>query len=180
MSKLVLVDRDGTLIVEKNYLAAPDEIELIPGTAEGIKLLRSLDFKVVIVTNQSGIGRGYFNLQTLEEIHARLLFLLREEGAEIDGIYFCPHTPEANCRCRKPLTELAEKAARDFNADLKEAFVIGDNLGDINLGKNTGAKTILVRTGYGKKVEAENTAQADYIADNFLAAAEAVSRAIGI
>lgn len=171
MSRLVLVDRDGTLIVEKNYLSSPSEVELIPGTAEGIKLLRSRGFKIVIVTNQSGIGRGYFDIETLAKIHARLIRLLREEGAEIDGIYFCPHTPADNCQCRKPLPEMAERAAHDFQADLKESFVIGDNLGDINLGKNIGAKTILVQTGYGATVESEKLVVPDFIAENFYEAA---------
>lgn len=169
MARLVLIDRDGTINVEKHYLSSPDQLELFPQSAEAIKLLRNAGFKVVIVTNQSGIGRGYFNLDKLSEIHNRLENLLKENNTEIDAIYFCPHLPEDNCKCRKPLPGMAIQAAKDFNANLSESFVIGDNIADIELGKNINATTILVRTGYGQKIASE--VSPDYVVENLYEAA---------
>lgn len=178
MNRIVLIDRDGTINVERNYLSDPAQIELLPGAAEGIKLLRELGLPVVVVTNQSGIGRGYFDLKRLEEIHDRLHEALKEQGAKVDAIYFCPHTPEDQCGCRKPSTGMADKAAKDFNADPSKSFVIGDNVCDIELGKNIGAETILVRTGYGKTVEQKKLAAADYIAEDLFEAVGLIKKAV--
>ena len=166
MNRIVLIDRDGTINVERNYLSDPAQIELLPGAAEGIRLLRELGLPVVVVTNQSGIGRGYFNLKRLEEIHKRLQKALKEQGAKVDAIYFCPHTPEDQCGCRKPSTGMADKAAKDFNADLSKSFVIGDNVCDIEIGKNIGATTILVRTGHGSRTEEADRVKPDYTVNN--------------
>jgi D-glycero-D-manno-heptose 1,7-bisphosphate phosphatase len=171
MSRLVLIDRDGTINVEKNYISSPEQIELFPNSANAIKLLRDLGLRVVVVTNQSGIGRGFFDLETLEKIHNRLQTLLNESDTKVDAIYFCQHLPTDNCDCRKPLTAMARQAADDFGANLSESFVIGDNFGDVELGKNINATTILVRTGYGTKIEQAKIPQPDYIVDNLFAAA---------
>ncbi len=172
MSKrLVLIDRDGTINVERHYLSLPDQIELFPNTVDGIRLLKSLGLTVVVVTNQSAIGRGIFNLERLDEIHKHLGNLLAEQDAAVDAIYFCPHTPEDNCECRKPLTAMAQQAAKDFNADLTQSFMIGDNVCDIELGKNINATTILVRTGYGTRTESEGKTKPDYVVENLFEAA---------
>ncbi len=171
MPRLVLIDRDGTINVERNYLSTPEEVELFPRSAEGIKLLRALGLKVAVVTNQSAIGRGYFDLDRLAEIHHRLGEILEEAGTKFDAIYFCPHLPEDNCDCRKPLAAMAQKAETDFGADLSESFVIGDNVCDIELGKNIKATTILVRTGYGQRTEEEKLTRADYVVENLYEAA---------
>lgn len=171
MSRLVLIDRDGTINVEKHYLSSPEQIELLPQAAEGIKLLNEIGLRVVVVTNQSGVGRGFFDLHKLEEINNHLQEVLKNEGAGVDAIYFCPHLPEDACNCRKPLTEMADRAARDFNAELSESFVIGDKVADIELGKNIGASTILVRTGYGKIAEQEKEPKPHYIVENLFEAA---------
>ena len=171
MARLVLIDRDGTLNVEKNYLSAPDQIELVPRAAEALKILRSLGLPVAVVTNQSAIGRGYFDVGRLDEIHDRLREVLREAGTEIDAIYFCPHLPADGCQCRKPLAEMARQAARDFDAELSESFVIGDNICDIELGKNINAVTILVRTGDGAKAERKGQIKPDYIVEDIYEAA---------
>lgn len=170
-ARLVLIDRDGTINVERNYLSAPDQIQLLPQAADGINFLRELGLTIAVVTNQSGIGRGFFDAARLAEIHTRLQEVLRESGTNIDAIYFCPHAPEDNCKCRKPQTNLAEQAARDFNADLSKSFVIGDNVCDIELGKNIGATTILVRTGYGETAARKIEAQPDYTVENLFEAA---------
>lgn len=162
--RFVLLDRDGTIIVERNYLSNHNQVKLIPKAASALKKLSDLGLGLVVMTNQSGIGRGYFDLNELGKIHNRMIDLLAEEGVRLDGIYFCPHIPEDNCLCRKPKVGLVEKAVRKHNFDPKLCFVIGDNKGDIELGKNIGAKTILVRTGHGRKIERE--VDSDYVVDN--------------
>lgn len=167
--RFVLLDRDGTIIVERNYLSNPDNIELIPGVADSLKELKDWGLGLVIITNQAGIGRKYFDLATLEKIHQKLTDLLLEKGVVLDDIYFCPHTLEDNCLCRKPKPGIVEKAMKKHNFNPKDCFVIGDNKGDIELGKNIGATTILVRTGYGRQTEKEKISP-DYVVDSLKAA----------
>lgn len=175
MKKLVLLDRDGTINVEKHYLSSPEQLELLPGAAEGIQRMRHSGVIVVVVTNQSAIGRGYFGEDTLNLIHARLLQLLAEAGTSVDAIYVCPHLPDEGCDCRKPAPGLALRAAIDFEADLTRSFVVGDKECDIRLGKQVGATTILVRTGYGRDWVGRDDVCPDYIVENLLEA----SRLIG-
>jgi phosphoheptose isomerase len=174
----ILLDRDGTIIVEKVYLASADEIELLPGAVEGLRLLQDTGFGLVVITNQSGIARGKLTPHTLEGIHAELSRQLADEGIHIDAFYHCPHLPEGHCDCRKPLPLLAGKAAVDLGFNLSNSFVIGDKPCDIGLGKNCGARTVLVRTGYGREHEAAGL-QADLVVDDLLAAARAIRAMIG-
>lgn len=174
MSGLVMVDRDGTLNVEKHYLSEEEKVELLPGAAEGIQRLRMLGLPVVVVTNQSGIARGYFDVAALEGVHRRIEELLRHEGTSVDRFYVCPHGPDDECACRKPRPAMALRAAVDFKADLSKSFVIGDKASDIELGKAVGARAILVRTGYGNEVPESLAALADYRVANLAAAAELV------
>ena len=171
MSRLVLIDRDGTINVERHYLSSPEQLELFPQSAAGIELLHDLGLRVVIVTNQSAIGRGFFDLNRLDEIHNRLLEILKTAGTTVDAIYFCPHLPENECQCRKPLTKMARDAAAQFGVELSRSFVIGDNACDIELGINIKAITILVRTGYGRRTEHEKKVTPDYIVENLFEAA---------
>lgn len=164
--RFILLDRDGTIIVEKKYLSDPNGVELIPSAATALKKLKSLGFGLIVIANQAGVGRGYFTLKTLDAIHERLKKLLKEEGVTLDGIYFCPHHPEDNCSCRKPKTGMVEKAIKKFKFDTKDCFVVGDKRVDIELGKNIGAKTILVKTGYGKEFEKEKDLNPDYVVDD--------------
>ena len=174
----ILLDRDGTVIVEKNYLSTPDEIELLPGAVEGMRLMQDAGFGLIIVTNQSGIARGKLTLETLAVIHAEIERLLAEGGVRIDAFYHCPHVPEDRCDCRKPEPLLAQRAASDFGFDLRNSFVIGDKPCDIYLGKNCGARTILVRTGYGREHEAAGL-EAGFVADNLVEAALHIRSIIG-
>ena len=167
----VALDRDGTIIVERGYLSAPQEVELLPGAARGLRAMRALGWGLVIVTNQSAVGRGLIDSSRLEEIHARLRQLLAAEGVTIDGIYVCPHTPQDGCRCRKPLPALLEQAARDLGLDARHAFVIGDKPCDMEMGRAAGATTLLVRTGYGAEHEAAGTVSADYVVNDLVEAA---------
>lgn len=150
--RFVLLDRDGTIVVERNYLSRPEQLELLPGAAEGLRALREMGFGLVVITNQSGVGRGYFSAAELDRIHSRLREMLAAEGVTLDGIYCCPHTPEDNCDCRKPKPGLALAAARDLGFDPASAIVVGDKACDIDLGRNIGAATFLVNTGYGAAV----------------------------
>jgi histidinol-phosphate phosphatase family protein len=141
------LDRDGTIVVDKHYLADPDGLELLPNALEGLRELRELGAKLVVVTNQSGVGRGYFAAEAVERMHARLGVLLAEDGVELDGIYVCPHGPDEGCACRKPGTALFERAADDLGLDLRGSFVLGDKDADVEAGRRIGATPILIGPG---------------------------------
>jgi D-glycero-D-manno-heptose 1,7-bisphosphate phosphatase len=170
----VLLDRDGTIIVEKNYLASVDQLELLPGAAEGLRLLETAGYGLVVITNQSGVARGKLTIETLDTIHTELKRLLQAEGVTIGGIYYCPHGPQDGCECRKPKTLLARQAAADLGFDLSQSIAIGDKPSDIGLGRNCGAETVLVRTGYGRKNETRGVT-ADHVFDDLLAAARHIA-----
>lgn len=177
--QFVLLDRDGTLIAERNYLARVEDVELFPGTAPGLRLLRQAGLGLAVLTNQSGLGRGYFDWAALNAVHAHLTQLLAVEGVVLDGIYVCPHTPDDNCDCRKPQSGLVERAAAELYFDPTASFVIGDKPCDIDLGRRVGAATFLVRTGYGATWEREGL-QADYIVDDVLAAARIIRERMSV
>jgi D-glycero-D-manno-heptose 1,7-bisphosphate phosphatase len=171
--RFVLLDRDGTLIAERNYLARVEDVELLPGAAAALRRLHDAGFGLAVLTNQSGLGRGYFDWAALDAVHAHLTLLLANEGVSLDGIYVCPHTPEDACDCRKPQIGLLQRAAEELHFDPAASFVIGDKPCDIELGRRIGAVTFLVRTGYGAFWEAEGL-EADYIVDDLWAAAHII------
>ena len=175
-SKAAFLDRDGTIIEEKDFIKTADQIEFVPGSIEAIKLLRNLGYKIVVVSNQSGIGRGILTEKMVTDVNASFLRRLEDEGAAADALYFCPHHPDDDCDCRKPKTGMIKRAVRELELDLKDAVVIGDKLADIQLGKNIGATTVLMLTGYGRKVLDELTdsnpdEKPDFVAENLLGAA---------
>ncbi len=172
--RFALLDRDGTVIVEKDYLSSVDGLELLPNALAGLRAMRDLGLGLVLLTNQSGIGRGYFSAETVAEIHRALGRMLAAGGVSLDGIYVCPHGPDEGCACRKPAPGLAEQAARELGFRLEDSFVIGDKAADIELGRRVGATTILVRTGYGRQVESNGGANPDYVADDLLGAARVI------
>ena len=141
------LDRDGTIVVDKHYLADPDGLELLPNALDGLLELRDLGARLVVVTNQSGVGRGYFPAETVERMHKRLRELLAEGGVELDGIYVCPHAPGDGCDCRKPGTALFERAADELGLDLGASFVLGDKEADVEAGRRIGATPVLVGPG---------------------------------
>ncbi len=171
----MLLDRDGTINVEKEYLSSVEGFELLPNTVAGLRAMRDLGLGLVVLTNQSGIGRGYFGAEAVDRIHRALAGLLASGGVSLDGIYICPHGPEEGCTCRKPEPGLAQQAARELGFRLADSFVIGDKAADIELGRRVGATTILVRTGYGREVEASGVAQPDYVADDLADAARIIA-----
>jgi histidinol-phosphate phosphatase family protein len=174
LSKVIFLDRDGTIIEDKVFLGNPDEIEFFPGAIEAIKILRRLGYKIVVISNQSGIGRGILTKKMVNQVNESFLRSLKGKDAPVDALFFCPHHPDDNCDCRKPKTGMIKKAATELKLDLKDAVVIGDHLCDIELGKNIGAKTVLVLTGHGKKEldESENAhIEPDFVAKDLLDAA---------
>ena len=172
----VILDRDGTLNVDRHYLADANDLELLPGVCRGLRRLRALGLGLVVVTNQSAIGKGIIDHDKLDEIHARLRMLLLDEDIELDGIYACPHDPDKDgpCHCRKPAPGLIEDAVNDLGFDPKASFMIGDSSSDIECGRGVGAFTILVRTGYGMETEKRDDVFPDKVVDDF----EAASRLI--
>ena len=172
--RFVLLDRDGTIIVERHYLSNPAQVELLPNAAHGLRQMRDLGLGLVVITNQSGIGRGFFDEMRLQQIHARLAELLAVEGIALDALYFCPHLPADDCACRKPRPGLIESAAQALDFDPPHCFVIGDKACDIELGQRVGATTFLVRTGYGAPEAAHLTRPPDYIVDDLGAAAQII------
>ncbi len=145
----VFLDRDGTINDDKGYIGSPDDVVLIPGAAVAIKKLNELSIPVIVITNQSGIGRGYYGEAELKTVNKRLDDLLLAEGAHIDGLYYCPHLPEDKCLCRKPATGLIEEAAQEHSIELSKSVIIGDKVSDMELGREAGMKSVLVLTGYG-------------------------------
>ena len=173
--RFVILDRDGTINVEEHYLSDPEKVKLLPQAAAGLRRMSGAGLGLVVMTNQSGVGRGFFDLTRVEAVNARLCQLLEEEGVRLDGIYVCPHLPEDGCACRKPNTGLVEQASRDLGFTPSDCFVIGDKDCDIDLGHRMGATTLLVRTGYGNELEADPGLSPDYVVDDLAEAARVIS-----
>ncbi|MCS7044216.1 MAG: HAD family hydrolase [Bryobacteraceae bacterium] len=176
MKPCLFFDRDGTLIEERNYLSDPAGVALIPGAAEALRLARENGYLAVVLTNQSGVGRGYFTLDDVHRVNGRMLELLAAGGAAVDGIFVCPHAPEDGCGCRKPRTGLVEEARRKLDLDLRRSWMIGDKAADLELARNAGMRGVLVLTGYGAGAAAESAGLAEFVAPGVL---EAVQRILG-
>jgi len=149
-NKAIILDRDGTLIEDKNYTYKIEDFELLPRVIEGLKLLRNY-FLFFIVTNQSGIGRGYYTIQDFHNFNNHLLKILKKEKINILKTYFCPHLREDNCECRKPKIKFVEEIINEFNVDINNSWMIGDHPSDIQFGINAGCRTIFLTTEYGDK-----------------------------
>ncbi|MBD3196866.1 MAG: D-glycero-beta-D-manno-heptose 1,7-bisphosphate 7-phosphatase [Candidatus Lokiarchaeota archaeon] len=152
-NKAIFLDRDGVINKEVNYLSDPDDFELLNGTIEALKIFKRLDFLLIVITNQSGLARGYFKEETLDIIHSKMRRLISQENIELDDIYFCPHHPEftGECNCRKPNPGMIFAARDDYNIDLTRSFMVGDTVNDIKAGKNAGVQTVFVLTGHGRE-----------------------------
>jgi D-glycero-D-manno-heptose 1,7-bisphosphate phosphatase len=160
MNRAVFLDRDGTLIVEKNYLHKPEEVEIFPGAGAALKRLADAGFKLIIVTNQSGIGRGYYTMADAERVNERVCADLAPDGVRFEKIYIAPEAPDQPSRVRKPSPQFLFDARDEFNLNLAESFMVGDKLIDLECGWNAGVKkSILVRTGYGAELEKESAAE---------------------
>lgn len=172
--RMVLLDRDGTVCVERGYVDDPDQIELLPGAAAGLRKLRMLGMGLILVTNQSAVGRGYLTFQQLDRIHSRLKEMLRAESVAFDAIYVCPHRPDEGCECRKPAPGMVLTAVRELAFEPRACFVIGDKPSDVELATGIGATSLLVTTGYGQETLAQRQTEADYAVDSLMEAAEVI------
>lgn len=173
----VFMDRDGTINEEVSFLSRMEQLRLYPQTCEAIRLINRSGMKAVVVTNQSGIARGYFTEDFVRTVHDRINELLAAEGARIDGFYVCPHHPvygqglyKKDCECRKPRPGLLLQAAREMNIDLARSYMVGDMLRDVETGKKVGAKGILVCTGYGPNIV--RTDMPAFVAEDILEAVQ--------
>ena len=174
------LDRDGTIIEEVGYLDRPERVEFFPWTIDAIRVLNRAGLAVVMVSNQSGIARGFFTEAVADEVHGRMAEMLAAGGARIDAYYYCPHHPDGTverlakaCDCRKPARGLVDRAVAEFGVDPTRSFVVGDRWLDVELARTVGAKGILVRTGYGDMQERKPSrgAKADAVVDNLISAA---------
>jgi D-glycero-D-manno-heptose 1,7-bisphosphate phosphatase len=173
----VFLDRDGTLVHDVGYLSRLDQVTLYPFTIEALRLLAREGFKLVIVTNQAGVARGYFDEAFVQDTHRYLSERFAAAGVRVDGFYYCPHVPDAtveayrrDCACRKPKPGLVRQAARDLDLALDRSFAVGDKWADVEMAGAVGARGVLVRTGYGATEEARPRAgvRAAAIADNLM------------
>lgn len=164
----VFFDRDGTLMEDVHYCGDPRDVRVFPGAGEALRRLKDAGLRLLIVTNQSGIGRGYFNEEAYHAVDAELRRQLGD--GFVDAAYHCPHSPDERCDCRKPSPQMLINAARDHDLDLSRSFFVGDKASDIECGRRAGVRTILVRTGYG---ETERCAP-DWTADDLQAATDII------
>jgi D-glycero-D-manno-heptose 1,7-bisphosphate phosphatase len=154
----VFLDRDGTMNVDIGYVSSPEQLEVYPWVAEAVRLINRSGMKAIVVTNQSGVARGFYDEQMLGRIHDRLVLDLEREGARLDAIYYCPHHPRIGdtryrvvCECRKPAAGMLFRAQREHDLDLSNSVVIGDKASDVGMAARVGARSVLVLTGYGRQ-----------------------------
>ncbi len=153
--KLIILDRDGVINYDSDqFIKNPDEWKPLPGSLEAIARLAQSGYRVVVATNQSGVGRGLFDMPALNAIHNKMHKAVAQAGGRIDAVFFCPHAAEANCACRKPKGGMLEEIAARYNANLKGVPAVGDSLRDLEVAANAGAQPILVLSGKGKKTKA--------------------------
>lgn len=181
MNKAVFLDKDGTIIEDVNYLKHASQIKFIPGSVEAIKMLNKAGYKVIVISNQSGIARGILTEDMLQAIDKNLHKRLLHQGAYLDGMYHCPHHPEhglypykKECSCRKPNPGMLLKAAKDHDIDLAQSYMIGDHPTDIEAGKKAGTKTIFVLTGHGKEEKDRIKEAPDQIVESLLEAVKQI------
>jgi len=192
MDKIVFLDRDGTINEEVEYLHKPSDLVILPGVSAALKRLKEQGFRLVVVTNQAGVARGYYSESDVEQLHEYMNRLLAKDGAEIDRYFYCPHHPvhgigeyKQSCHCRKPDIGMFEMAEKYFKVDKSHSYMIGDKLLDTEAGRRYGVKSILVGTGYGKELynglaEAEKMEAFDAYAEDMTSAAEWILKREGV
>lgn len=181
MNKAVFLDRDGTLIEERQYLRRPEEAVILPGVASALRRLLQAGFDLFIVSNQSGVGRGYFTIEEVERVNSHLLSLLAREKVSFRKLYVAPEAPGSPSRGRKPSPQFLFDARDEFDLDLSQSYMVGDKLIDLECGWNAGvSKSILVRTGYGADPEVNSVAQVrgGVVVEDLPSAADYILRAV--
>jgi D-glycero-D-manno-heptose 1,7-bisphosphate phosphatase len=177
MNKAVFMDRDGTVSEEVGYMYHAGLYKPYPWAADAIRRINENGMKAVLITNQSGVGRGYFESKTVEEVHELLCAELARSNAKLDAIYYCPHNPDDCCECRKPQPGMLFRARRDLDIDLSQSYIIGDKHTDVETAYAVGAKSILVLTGYGRDQlhqHRNEEHQPTYVAENLAEAVDAI------
>ena len=186
----IFLDRDGVVIEDGHYVGSVDRVRLVPGSAPAVAALNRAGWVVVVVTNQGGVARGYFTFDSVPVVHAHIGELLAPHGGRVDAFYYCPHHPDGEvaeyrlaCDCRKPKPGMLRQAAADLNLDLARSWMVGDRVSDLEAGAAVGARTVLVRTGYGSQVDADGLDRAALnlagVAENLADAVEACGLAAG-
>jgi len=170
--RAVFLDRDGVLIEDTNYVGHVDEVKLIASAPQALRRLHDAGFLLFVVTNQSGVARGYFTREQVDEIHALLNGYFAKAGVALDRYYICPHHPEDNCDCRKPKPKFLFDAAREYSIDLARSYMIGDRVTDVRCGQNAGTRSVLVLTGGGREAQAKGEITPDYVAADVGAAVD--------
>lgn len=171
MKRAVFLDRDGVIVREADYLCRLDQLKVLPGVPAAMKVLRAAGFKVVVVTNQSGVARGYFTLTQLGRIHRELKRLLAKKGAKWDALYFSPHHPDSRHPMRKPGIGMLKAAKKRFGLDFKSSYFVGDTTTDVQTARNAGCAAVLVRTGHGGRDGKHPKAKPDKTVRDLAAAA---------
>ncbi|HCE43377.1 MAG TPA: HAD family hydrolase [Lentisphaeria bacterium] len=161
MKKAVFLDRDGTIMFDSGYVSDPEKVDIFEETVEALKALRVAGYLLVIITNQSGIARGYFTTDDLEKVNSRMSSLFKEHGVVFDGIYICPHRDEDRCTCRKPLPGLIFRAARELDIDVSASFMIGNSKSDVHSGIAAGCRLNFLLGGERGSLSRENTLSVD-------------------
>jgi histidinol-phosphate phosphatase family protein len=170
MNKAVFLDRDGTINVDTGYICNPDDLVFIRGSKKAVKLLKENEYLVYVMTNQSGVGRGYFSIEKMHAVNDRLAAEFEKEGIVIDGIFACPHRPDEECKCRKPKPDVVFETAEKNNVDLRKSFFVGDKDIDIETGKNAGCRTVLIVGDADIIEKKEKWPKPDYVSKNLLEA----------
>ena len=183
-NKCVFLDRDGVICVEVNYMSDPSQFKLLPRVVEALYQLKKDKYKLIVVSNQSGVARGFLTEDIVRDINNKMLEELTTFGVKLDRVYYCPHHSEGkgiyklDCTCRKPKPGMLLQGTSELNVDLASSYMIGDRKSDIIAGVNTGCKTILVLTGYGKEAHAEMQAEKglkpDYVVDDLFEASNII------
>ena len=145
MNRALFLDRDGVVIEDRGHMRSPEDVVLLPGAAEALRRFADEGWKLIVISNQSGVGRGLITPAEMEAVQARFLDLLRSEGVEVAGSYICPHAPPAHCECRKPSPFLLKQAAAEHDVDLRQSWMIGDRESDLLAGRRAGCRTIWLR-----------------------------------
>jgi D-glycero-D-manno-heptose 1,7-bisphosphate phosphatase len=180
----VFLDRDGTISEDVGYLNDVSQFRMFPFAAEAIRKLNDANLPVIVVTNQSGVGRGFFAESMVHLVHEEMTQQLAAAGAHLTAIYYCPHTSDDDCECRKPKPGMIRQAAREHGVDMARSFVVGDRYGDVELAQANGGRGVLVRTGYGAEDLRVNSAswvqQPDFVADDLADAVNWILRVAGV
>jgi D-glycero-D-manno-heptose 1,7-bisphosphate phosphatase len=174
--KVVILDRDGTIVVDRGYLADPAGLEFIPEAPEALRWLCQCGFRLVVITNQSGVGRGFFSIDCVEAMNTRLHAMVEGQGAKLAKIYVCPHAPEDDCACRKPRLALMEQAATELNFRPRGSVVVGDRESDIEFGLRAGARAILISS---ERPDASGAIRPSLTVRNLMEAARSITGSTG-